>query len=206
MIRHKCVISSSISADISSNSVAHRGDTSVLTLPMASAMDSTMPPTIPPSLAASFSVTMMSSTASFISWAASEMASWVWDAWGHVQPFNISVTHASVRPEGNVRTWQQLQERAWSCGVLSASLKITSRGLISGAFSAFVLLLYNGGIDRTKRGWGQADWFALNCANRQMFLHYRVFTWRHSNAQLWDEKSIGVTRLHFFHARSPSLN
>ncbi|TNN57042.1 hypothetical protein EYF80_032763 [Liparis tanakae] len=43
---------------------------------MASAMDSTMPPTMPPSLAASFKVTMMSSTASFISWAASEMASW----------------------------------------------------------------------------------------------------------------------------------
>lgn len=48
---------------------------------MASAMDSTIPPTIPTSLAASFSVTMMSSTASFMSWAASAMASWVWEAW-----------------------------------------------------------------------------------------------------------------------------
>ena len=59
---------------------------------MASAIDSTMPPTMPPSLAASFKVTMMSSTASFISWAASEMASWVWDAWGRSQLINISLT------------------------------------------------------------------------------------------------------------------
>ncbi len=67
-------------------------NTHSLTLPMASAMDSTMPPTIPPSLAASFKVTIMSSTASFINWAASEMASWVWDAWGHSQLINVSVT------------------------------------------------------------------------------------------------------------------
>lgn len=51
-----------------------------LTFAMASAMDSTIPPTMPTSLAASLSVTMMSSTASFMSWAASAMASWVWDA------------------------------------------------------------------------------------------------------------------------------
>lgn len=48
---------------------------------MASAMDSTIPPTIPTSLAASFSVTIMSSTASFMSCAASAMASWVWAAY-----------------------------------------------------------------------------------------------------------------------------
>lgn len=48
---------------------------------MDSAMDSTIPPTIPTSLAASFSVTMMSSTASFISCAASTIASWVWEAY-----------------------------------------------------------------------------------------------------------------------------
>lgn len=51
------------------------------TLLMASAMASTMPPTSPTSLAASFRVTMMSSTASFMSWAASVMASWVCWAW-----------------------------------------------------------------------------------------------------------------------------
>ena len=66
--------------------------THALTLPMDSAMDSTMPPTMPPSLAASFNVTMMSSTASFISWEASEMASWVWNAWGHSWLINGSVT------------------------------------------------------------------------------------------------------------------
>lgn len=51
-----------------------------LTLAMASVMESTIPPTIPTSLAASLSVTMMSSTASFMSIAASAIASWVWDA------------------------------------------------------------------------------------------------------------------------------
>lgn len=67
-------------------------NTLILTLPMDSAMDSTMPPTMPPSLAASFKVTMMSSTASFISWAASDMASWVWDACGHSQLIDIFIT------------------------------------------------------------------------------------------------------------------
>lgn len=69
----------------------HTCNAFVLTLPMASAMDSTMPPTMPPSLAASFKVTMMSSTASFISCEASEMASWVWDAWRHSQLINVSL-------------------------------------------------------------------------------------------------------------------
>lgn len=61
-----------------------------LTFAMASAMDSTIPPTIPTSLAASFSVTIMSSTASFMSWAASAMASWVCEA--------CETSATSVRP------------------------------------------------------------------------------------------------------------
>lgn len=72
---------------------------SLLTLPIASAMDSTIPPTMPPSLAASFRVTMMSSTASFISWAASLMASCVWDAWGHGQLINVTVTPSRFSQE-----------------------------------------------------------------------------------------------------------
>lgn len=54
---------------------------SLLTLLIASVIESTIPPTMPTSLAASFKVTMISSTASFISWAASVIASWVCDAW-----------------------------------------------------------------------------------------------------------------------------
>lgn len=73
-----------------------------LTLPMASAMASTMPPTIPPSLAASFRVTMMSSTASFISWEASEMASWVWHAWGHSGLINALGDTCLCPARGNV--------------------------------------------------------------------------------------------------------
>lgn len=53
----------------------------LLTLLIASVIESTIPPTMPTSLAASFKVTMISSTASFISWAASVIASWVCDAW-----------------------------------------------------------------------------------------------------------------------------
>lgn len=79
-------------AHIHTVSVRTHANTRLLTRPIASAIDSTMPPTMPPSLAASFKVTMMSSTASFISWAASEMASWVCDAWGHSELINVCVT------------------------------------------------------------------------------------------------------------------
>jgi len=77
-------------------------------------MDSTMPPAIPPSLAASFKVTMMSSTASFISWAASAMASWVWVA---CKPKENLVSHgikmASIDPLAPLHNYTQTRSSVY---------------------------------------------------------------------------------------------
>ena len=89
----------------------------VVTLAMASAMDSTIPPTIPTSLAASFSVTMISSTASFMSWAASAMASWVWHAcgvWHHTTSDTWSWWSASLRKLRSCSyKWRIIEKEQW---------------------------------------------------------------------------------------------
>lgn len=153
---------------------------SKLTLPMASAMDSTMPPTIPPSLAASFRVTMMSSTASFMSWAASEMASWVCDAWRQSQLINVAVI-VSVPPEGNSSAWQQLQSVP-TAGKCCVSYTHTSPGLIT-AWRTCSHATYRlwGIFSRGKKRREHADWFALKCTNRRtMYLLLKTHSCLHN--------------------------
>jgi hypothetical protein len=88
-------------------------------------MASTMPPTSPTSLAASFSVTMMSSTASFISWAASVMASWVCCAWeGIVRCFLTQNKMMLVLKNHFVSLKNNPKKRVWWPGAVGHRLDL----------------------------------------------------------------------------------